>query len=153
MTTDRSEMAREWQTKLGRIPPASPTFDAMDEDLRVAHANVIFEEALELIEALGCQVAYSEEIKLISVVPSDDGPQSLVEIAHESADLCYITETTACMLGIPTEEVFAEVHRANMTRILEDGTLLRHPKRTKHPAYVPPNIHSILVSATSADDA
>ena len=48
--------------------------------------------------------------------------------------------------GFPVEEGFAEVHRSNMTKVLEDGTcLLRDDgKIIKPEGYSPPDLKSIL---------
>lgn len=59
-------------------------------------ARLIMEEAAEVVEAL--QRA------------------DYVGLAKELADLLYVVYGTAVEAGIPLDEVFAEVHRSNMTK-------------------------------------
>lgn len=70
----------------------------------------------------------------------------IVELADALADMVYIACGTAVEFGIPFDDVFAEVHRANMSKLMPDGTpLLREDgKVMKGPDYTPPNIKSIL---------
>lgn len=67
------------------------------------------------------------------------------EIADALADIIYIALGTAIAYGIPMKEVFAEVHRSNMSK-LEDGKPIYYEsgKVAKGPSYTPPDIASIL---------
>jgi len=47
--------------------------------------------------------------------------ENLAAVARELADIVYIVYGTAFRLGIPLDEVITEVHRANMTKLGEDG--------------------------------
>lgn len=70
----------------------------------------------------------------------------ITELADALADMVYIACGTAVEFGIPFDDVFAEVHRANMSKLMPDGTpLLREDgKVMKGPDYTPPNIKKIL---------
>ncbi len=70
----------------------------------------------------------------------------ITEVADALADMVYIACGTAVEFGIRFDDVFAEVHRANMSKLLPDGTpLLREDgKVMKGPNYTPPDIKSIL---------
>ena len=70
----------------------------------------------------------------------------LVNVAQELADLLYVVYGAALEYGIPLDEVVAEVHRANMSKLDADGSVLRREdgKVLKGPKYSPPDIEGIL---------
>lgn len=70
----------------------------------------------------------------------------LVNMAQELADILYVVYGAALEYGIPLDEVVAEVHRANMSKLDSDGSVLRREdgKVLKGPAYKAPDIESIL---------
>lgn len=72
--------------------------------------------------------------------------RDLVGVADALADIVYIACGTAQALGIPFDDVFAEVHRANMSKLGADGRpLLRADgKVLKGPAYIPPDVAGVL---------
>ena len=43
------------------------------------------------------------------------------KLTKELADLMYVTIGTAVTFGLPLEEVFAEVHKSNMSKLGDDG--------------------------------
>lgn len=59
------------------------------------------------------------------------------------ADLIYVAVGTATSFGLPIEDAFAEVHRSNMTKTVEQD-------RPGHPGkgegYSPPDIQGLLFS-------
>lgn len=69
-----------------------------------------------------------------------------VEVADALADLAYVVLGSADRFGIPFNEVFAEVHRSNMSKVCEDGTVLRRSdgKIIKPDTYEPPCIEKII---------
>lgn len=76
----------------------------------------------------------------------------LEKVATTLADLQYISYGTAICLNIPLQECFQEVHKSNMTKLInftgkpiyrDDGKILYDS------SYTPPNIKSILDSRTS----
>lgn len=91
------------------------------KDLRIARAQLILEEFMELIKAM------------------EDGDG--VETADAVADLCYVVIGTAVAFGLPLESLVAEVHRSNMTK--EIGEF----KPIKGDAYSPPDIKGVLLKA------
>ena len=70
----------------------------------------------------------------------------LAEIADALADLVYVCVGCAIEYGIPFDEVFAEVHRSNMTKLGADGKPVRREdgKIIKGPNFEPPRIREIL---------
>lgn len=144
----RSHMARNFQRALGRVVPDHPTIEAVDEHLRVAHARMVLEEALELIAALGCIVTDPEGQVLnqdFTEVESLPSPSiDLVQVAHEGIDVQYITETTLAMYGLPVEPLWSEIHNSNMSKILPGGKLLRHQGTDPHEQYIKPDVRGII---------
>jgi NTP pyrophosphatase (non-canonical NTP hydrolase) len=79
----------------------------------------------------------------------------IVKIADGIADLLYVVFGTAVSYNIPIEEIFAEVHRSNMTKT---GPTNDFGKTLKGAEWEPPNIREILAkrlekyAADSASD-
>ncbi|MEO3972545.1 MazG nucleotide pyrophosphohydrolase domain-containing protein [Streptomyces sp. CAU 1734] len=94
--------------------------------LAVQRRDLLTEEAAEVAE--------------VSVT----GP--LPSLAHELADVVYVAYGTALVHGIDLDQVIAEVHRANMTKLGPDGTpvLRADGKVLKGEHYRAPDVASVL---------
>lgn len=70
----------------------------------------------------------------------------LHEIAHELADVVYVAYGTAISYGIDLDEVLAEVHRANMSKLGLDGRpiLRADGKVQKGPDFRPADVATII---------
>lgn len=70
----------------------------------------------------------------------------LVNLAQELADILYVTYGTALEYGIPLDEVIAEVHASNMSKLDSDGKVILRDdgKILKGPNYKWPDIARIL---------
>lgn len=67
------------------------------------------------------------------------------KIAKELADLLYVVYGTAVSFGIPIDDVFAEVHRSNMSKLVDGKPLKRKDgKVLKGPNYSPANLDHIF---------
>ena len=66
-------------------------------------------------------------------------------IAKELADIIYIVCGTAASYGIPLDRVFDEVHKSNLSKLV-DGKAVRRAdgKILKPDGWKPPNIKNIL---------
>lgn len=71
-------------------------------------------------------------------------PDQLYRLAHELADLLYVTYGTFAALGIDPQPVFAEIHRANMRKIT--GDIRPDGKRLKPKNFVPADIYAVVQS-------
>lgn len=73
----------------------------------------------------------------------------LLSMAKELADLLYVVYGTAAVFGIPIDDVFAEVHRSNMSKLGESGKPLYREdgKVLKGPNYKEADISSVLKEA------
>lgn len=66
------------------------------------------------------------------------------QVAKELADLLYVVYGTADSFGIDIDRVFAEVHRSNMSKLVDGKPLKREDgKVLKGPNYTPPNLDFI----------
>jgi predicted HAD superfamily Cof-like phosphohydrolase len=69
----------------------------------------------------------------------------LVEIADALADIIYIACGTAVSYGIPLDDVFAEVHRSNMAKLVDGKVIRREDGKVQKPeGWTPPDIRSVL---------
>ena len=98
------DMLREFHAACGLPARSAPDF-GIDDSERHLRAALLCEESREAREAL------------------HNG--DLVNAAHELADVVYVCYGTAVQFGINLDVVLAEVHRANMSKIELDGTVLR----------------------------
>lgn len=75
---------------------------------------------------------------------SVEGP--LDKLAHELADVVYVAYGTALVHGIDLDQVIAEIHRANMSKIGPDGQISRRAdgKVLKGEHYRAPDVSSVL---------
>lgn len=76
---------------------------------------------------------------------SGERKDDIVEIADALADIVYIACGTAVSYGIPLDDVFAEVHRSNMAKLV-DGKVIRRPdgKVQKPEGWTPPDLEGVL---------
>ena len=98
--------------KLGHIPPLEESM------LRI---RLMLEELGELVTAM------------------EQG--DYVEVADGIGDLLYTVEGAAVCWGIPSESVFDEIHKSNMTK---DPARTPGGKVTKGSDFVPPDLERIL---------
>lgn len=94
--------------------------------------------------ALRRRLVQEEVGELVDAVAARD----LVGVADALADIVYVACGTADLLGIPFDAVFAEVHRANMSKLGADGrpVLRADGKVLKGPAYTPPDVAGVLAA-------
>ena len=73
---------------------------------------------------------------------------SLVGIADALADIEVIADGTALEYGIPLDAVREEVHRANMSKLGNDGRPIYREdgKVMKGPRYAPPDVEGVLLA-------
>jgi len=69
----------------------------------------------------------------------------IVEVADALADIIYIACGTAVSYGIPLDDIFAEVHRSNMAKLVDGKVLRREDGKIQKPeGWTPPDIKRIL---------
>jgi len=74
-------------------------------------------------------------------------------VADALADLLYVVYGTALVHGIPLDEVFAEVHRANLTKIVPGEPLEAGTKAPKPDGYRRPDVAAVLDRYRDGDRA
>ncbi len=118
-------MVFEFQTAFGLTWHPLPTMD-VDSDVVDLRISLLAEEVSEYYKAVLAQ--------------------DLVKIADGLADIVYIAFGTAITYGIDLDEVLAEVHRSNMTKLGRDRRpMLRDDgKVLKPPHYEAPDISLVL---------
>ena len=69
----------------------------------------------------------------------------IVEVADALADIIYIACGTAVSYGIPLDDVFAEVHRSNMAKLVDGKVLRREDGKIQKPeGWTPPDVKGVL---------
>ncbi len=116
-------MVRQFHNAFDLARPDRPSLPT--PELAALRARLLVEEVEEAVQALR--------------------RPDLAEIAHELADVAYVTYGAAVTAGIELDDVVAAVHRANMSKLGPDG----HPvivdgKVMKGPGYQPPDIAALL---------
>jgi 8-oxo-dGTP pyrophosphatase MutT (NUDIX family)/predicted HAD superfamily Cof-like phosphohydrolase len=73
----------------------------------------------------------------------------LAAVADALADMVYVVHGTALTYGIPLDEVLAEVHRSNMSKLGADGRpiLGADGKVVKGPGFVAPDVAAVIARA------
>ena len=69
----------------------------------------------------------------------------LVEVADALADIIYIACGTAVSYGIPLDDIFAEVHRSNMAKLVDGKVIRREDGKIQKPeGWAAPDIEGVL---------
>jgi predicted HAD superfamily Cof-like phosphohydrolase len=117
MTKTNYQQILDFQRAVDSVPAQPVVPGKAMLDLRHTLIREEYEEVREAFAAL------------TAVSPTD--PTALTDLAHELADLLYVVYGTFAAMGVDADAVFAEVHRANMTKLAgprrADGKLLKPP--------------------------
>lgn len=99
----------------------------------------------EVVKELRCALIEEEAAEFRKAVEEND----IVGVADALADLLYVTYGAALTFGIPIREVFAEVHRSNMTKLDDEGNPIYRDdgKVLKGPNFSAPNLMPLLSAA------
>jgi predicted HAD superfamily Cof-like phosphohydrolase len=104
--------------------------------------DLINEEFIEVLDEV-----YNPKTQDFSGDEENYYPEEMIKtkVAKELADLLYVVYGTALSFGIPIDEVFDEVHRSNMSKLVDGKPLKREDgKVLKGPNYTPPNFDWII---------
>lgn len=132
------EMVKEFHTLFGHKDPDEIVIpDSSVQNLRM---QLILEEFRELCVEFG----YRLDATFTPVSPNNN--LDIANIAKELADILYVVYGAAANFGIPMDEVFAEVHRSNLSKLGEDGKPIHREdgKILKGPNYSQANIEKVL---------
>jgi len=136
MPLDYLEMVREFHTKYNHYTSAVP--HVPPENIIELREKLITEEAAEFRDASYGQTNYGE--------------MDLVEVADALADMLYVVFGAALAYGIPIEQVFAEVHRSNMTKSMEKDEKSIKGKTIKGPNWEPPRLREIIYTPNFGEE-
>jgi predicted HAD superfamily Cof-like phosphohydrolase len=119
-------MLAEWHEGIGDVASKTPTI----AEARM-RGRLIQEETKEV-----CEELYTG---------------ARVKLAKELSDLAYVVYGAAWKFDIPLEEVLAEVHRSNMTKLQGDHIYRRADgKILKPPTFEEADVESVLAHAGTA---
>lgn len=153
------EAGKVWEPTIDRVRefheafghPVTATPDPMTKGLRELRVKLIAEELTELCDALGVDLeiirsAKDGEWRVKVEATADDEDVDLVEAADALGDLDYVVAGANLVFGFPAQDVSAEIHRANMSKLGEDGKPIYREdgKVMKGPNYTPPNVRAVL---------
>lgn len=146
----------EFHSSFGLPVVDRPTVPPQDRAL--LRLRLITEEYLELLEAHGIPTRNINEYiqeAILDIAEAGELQIDLVEAADALADLDYVIEGTRLEYGIDGGPVADEVHRANMSKLGEDGKPVYREdgKVTKGPNYTPPDIATIIELQKTAGES
>ncbi|MGY4980870.1 pyrophosphohydrolase domain-containing protein [Streptomyces sp. 900105755] len=119
-----ARLVREFHHAFGLAARSTPT--EVSPELAAHRGKLLAEEAAEVAEV------------------AVEGP--LDRLAHELADVVYVAYGTALVHGIDLDEVLAEIHRSNMSKLGPDGQVARRAdgKVLKGEHYRAPDVSAVL---------
>lgn len=144
----------------GQEVRSSPTLPPWSSDISEGMAAIVARMAESLAgyarstaeeypgeQVLRMALIAEEVAELFRAMAAND----LVEVADGVTDSLVVLIGTACTYGLPLAELWAEVHRSNMSKFV-DGKAVRDEtgKITKGPFYSRPNVEGVLTRGTEA---
>lgn len=138
--------------KAGQEVPGRPCIPG--PEVRLLRAKLIFEEAMETIEALGVDVMIKPRMVQYDNVALCEGDYELVIntarkpdlvlIADGCADISVVTIGTLSACGIEDDELLEEVDKSNLAKFGPGGHKNEDGKWIKPKDWVPPDILGVL---------
>lgn len=115
---NNAERVRQFHRAVGNVDPPVPT--QPDEAVLSLRRALIEEESREVLEAFA----------RFQAAPLEAGRAAEFHaLVHELTDMLYVTYGALVAFGVEPDDVFAEVHRANMQKVAgpkrEDGKQLK----------------------------
>ena len=128
-----AEKIVEFHDAVGAPVPGQPVVPSMDIlELRHKLLQEEFEEVTEAWEALTAVLQANSPIQ----------PADVTEWVHELADLLYVTYGAILACGVDPDPIFAEVHRANLSKA--GGPRRADGKILKPPGWQPADVRSVI---------
>lgn len=131
-----AQRVREFHEAIGESPPRSPSYPG--PELLALRRKLIEEEQSETMEALDrLRAATPEELE-----------SAFAQAAAELIDLLYVTYGALVWFGVDADELFAEVHAANMRK--REGPKRADGKQLKPPGWRPADVEGLIAKARNA---
>lgn len=158
--TEHQLRIEDFMRKALQLIPPQPTMP--DEEVRRLRANLILEEALETITALGfnLEVHYPQyhgtketglpvTKSVCRLLTNEFKELSLVEIADGCADVSVVTIGTLSACGIADEPILSAVDQSNLAKFSGDGHKdAMTGKWIKPTDWQPPDLEGVLNAQT-----
>ena len=126
------------------LPTDAPNVDRDRVHMRMA---LIAEEFAELVGSVyGAEARELIESAFAAAVSKDDHTRDVVETADALGDIIYVVYGMALEMGIPIENVMAEIQASNLSKLGDDGKPIYREdgKVMKGSGYFRPNIRRAL---------
>lgn len=111
----------------------------------IAHAVNQLGRTPDAGRALAARALLSDAIQRVNIALDEGGcPEDMIDVNLSFAEI--VVRGIAATYGVPLDEVFAEIHRSNMTKVWEDGKGRKDAggKVIKPPGYEKPDIAGVL---------
>lgn len=144
-TTDHpNDLVKKFHQAFGHPTDSAPTIDIPGDTVQL-RLNLILEEFQELCDAVGAKIhidPMSEAADGVTFTSNQRRALNLPEVADALGDLSYVIEGANLVFGIPSKEIFREIHESNMSKLGKDGEPLYREdgKVAKGPDYTRPDL-------------
>lgn len=143
MPTQHYQRVQHFMQKAGQSTPDELSIP--DEQTRLLRARLIFEEALETIQALGASIqVMDEDVTMESCRFTLNKPVDIEGVADGCADISVVTMGTLIAFGIEDEDLLREVDEANLRKFGPGSYAREDGKWMKPQDWTPPNITRVL---------
>lgn len=146
LKTEHQKRIEAFMALAGQVVPGCPMVP--DEGVRLLRASLIFEEALETIEALGFEVhpdvGDGGELRGYEFVVSPTNKPNIIEVADGIADISVVSIGTLSAFGIADGPLLKEVDRSNLRKFGPGGYRRPDGKWCKPPDWQKPDIKQVL---------
>lgn len=126
---------REFHRAIGLNLPSQPTVPS--PELLALRRTLIAEEWAEVQQEFE-----SLKTRLDAAEAPTPAPLDLAPLAHELADLLYVTYGALDALGLDADAIFAEVHQANLTKTT--GPKRADGKQLKPEGWQPADVRAVI---------
>lgn len=138
---------RNFNVKFDQLCQINPVL--LTKRKMVERINFLQEELNEIIQGAGFDKGYCDEMGTYyeDGLTNNGRPQDMSEIADGLIDLCYVAKGTAVMMGLPWQQLWDEVQRANMAKERGVGKRGHLVDCIKPEGWEPPDINGVLADA------
>lgn len=149
MKTEHQQRVEELMRRAGQALPIKPMVPSVE--VRKLRANLILEEALETIEALGFNVVMKPFDGTIEVGPEVREP-NIIEVVDGCADVSVVTIGTLSAFGVSDQPILEAVDANNLEKF-GPGSYKRESdgKWMKPPGHKPADIMGLLIAQGYGD--